>query len=110
MQPKILGNSRGVVPGGAGGAIAPPDFGRSVNLISTKGGRLCPPNNTDTHGFSELPTALNSALQCCPIFYLSANDKKMVSNLATLISVCGTIRYQVKKRNVPHDICVTQSC
>ena len=28
---------RGVVPGGAGGAMAPPDFGRSVNPISTRG-------------------------------------------------------------------------
>ena len=26
------------------GAIAPPDFGRSFNPISTKGNRLCPPN------------------------------------------------------------------
>ena len=49
MQPKILRNSRIVVHGGAGGAIATPDFGRSVNPISTKGGILCPPNNTDTH-------------------------------------------------------------
>ena len=49
---------RGVYPGGAGGAIAPPDFGRSVNPISIKGGRLCPPNNTGTPGFSDLPTAL----------------------------------------------------
>ena len=86
MQPNILPNSRGVVPGDAGGAIAPPDYGRSINLISTKGDRLCPPNNTDTPGFSDLPTALNSALQCCPIFYLNTNDKKIVSNLATFIS------------------------
>jgi hypothetical protein len=28
---------------GQGGAAAPPDFGRSVNPISTKGGWLCPP-------------------------------------------------------------------
>ena len=49
---------RPVVPGGAGGAMAPPIFGRSVNPISTKGGRLCPPNNTGTPGFSDLPTAL----------------------------------------------------
>ena len=36
---------RSVVPGGAGGAMASPDFGRSVNPISTSaGGRLCPPN------------------------------------------------------------------
>ena len=27
----------GVVPGGAGAAMAPTDFGRSVNPISTKG-------------------------------------------------------------------------
>ena len=28
----------------AGGAMAPPDFGRSVNPISTRGDRLCPSN------------------------------------------------------------------
>ena len=28
---------RSVVPGGAGGAMATPDFGRSVNPISTRG-------------------------------------------------------------------------
>ena len=39
--------------------MAPPDFGRSVNPISTKGGRLYPPNNTGNPGFSDLPTALN---------------------------------------------------
>ena len=36
-----------VVPGGAGGAggaITPPDFGRSVNPISTRRGTLCPSN------------------------------------------------------------------
>ena len=37
-------NYRPVVSGGAGGAMAPPDFGRSVNHISTGGDRLCPPN------------------------------------------------------------------
>ena len=31
---------RPVVPGGAGGTMAPPDFGRLVNPVSTKGGRL----------------------------------------------------------------------
>ena len=49
---------RGVVPGGAGDAMAPPDFGRSVNPISTREERSCPPNNTGTPGFSDLPTAL----------------------------------------------------
>ena len=68
MQISVLGHStvmisltqtiRPVVPGGAGGAMAPPDFGRSVNPISTMGGRLCPPNNTGTPGFSDLPVTL----------------------------------------------------
>ena len=51
---------RPVVHGGAGVcAMAPQDFARSVNTISTKGGRLCPSNTTGTPGFSDLPTALN---------------------------------------------------
>ena len=49
---------RPVVPGGAGSAMAPQDFGRSVHPISTKGGRLCPPNIAGTPGFPDLPTAL----------------------------------------------------
>ena len=49
---------RGVVPGDARGAMALPDFGRSVNPISIKGGRLCLPNNTGISGFSDLPIAL----------------------------------------------------
>ena len=40
-------------------------FGRSVNPISNKGGRLCPPNNTGTPGFSDLPTALLHNLLSC---------------------------------------------
>ena len=35
---------RAVVPGCAGCAMAHPDFGRSVNPISTRGDRLCQPN------------------------------------------------------------------
>ena len=38
---------------------APPDWGRSVNPISTRGDRLCPPNNTGTPEFSDLPMALH---------------------------------------------------
>ena len=50
-------NSGGVVPGGA---MAHPDFGRSVNPISTRGDRLCPPNYYGTPGFSDLPMALTN--------------------------------------------------
>ena len=59
IQSKYKDN--GVVPGVAGDAMAPPDFGRTVNPISTKGGRLCTPNNTGIPGFSDLPTALRKA-------------------------------------------------
>ena len=38
-------DSRPVVPGWAGWAMAHPDFGGSVNPISTRGNRLCPPNS-----------------------------------------------------------------
>ena len=37
MNLSVLLN-RGVIPGGAGGAMAPPGFGRSVNPISTREG------------------------------------------------------------------------
>ena len=47
---------------GDGSAMEPPDFSRSVDSISFKGGRLCPPNNTATPGFSDLPTALTPPL------------------------------------------------
>ena len=35
---------RAVVSGGAGGTLAPPEFGSSVNPIPTRGGKLCPPH------------------------------------------------------------------
>ena len=49
---------RGVVSEGAGGAMAPPDFGRSVNPISTRGTDYAHLITTGTPGFSDLPTAL----------------------------------------------------
>ena len=55
MSPQV---PRGVVPGGAGVSMAPLDFGRSVNPISTNGDRLFPPNSNGTPGFSDIPTAL----------------------------------------------------
>ena len=83
--PRELSHNKPVIPRGAGGAVgavdamgavgvvgaevargAPPDFGRSINPISTRGSRLCPPNNTGTPGFSNLPMALHnkSDLDC----------------------------------------------
>jgi hypothetical protein len=65
---------RGVDPGGAGGA--PPDFGRSVNPISTKGGRSCPPNNTGPPGFSDLPMALTDTKANEKEDIVKADEKK----------------------------------
>ena len=39
-----VNQGRPVIPGCAGCAMAHPDFGRSINPISTRGDRLCPPN------------------------------------------------------------------
>ena len=50
---------RGVVHWGAGDAMAPPDFGRSVNPISTRGTDYVHLITTGTPGFSDLPTALD---------------------------------------------------
>jgi hypothetical protein len=50
--------TRGVVPGGAGGAMTHPVFGRSVDPISTRGDILCPPNYYLQ--ISDLPTALKA--------------------------------------------------
>ena len=44
LAPQPYKQARPVVPGCAGCARAHPDFGRSVNPISTRGDRLCPPN------------------------------------------------------------------
>ena len=49
---------RPVVPGGARGAMATPNFGPSFNPISNRRNRLCPHITTGTPGFSDLPTAL----------------------------------------------------
>ena len=51
-------DSRAVVSGGAGGALAPPEFGSSVNPIPIRGGRLCPPHYC-TPGFENLTTELD---------------------------------------------------
>ena len=49
---------RGVVPGGAGGAKTPSDFGRLVKPISTRGTDYAHKTTNVTLGFSNLPTAL----------------------------------------------------
>jgi hypothetical protein len=59
--------------------MAPPNFVRSVNPISTKGGRLCPPNNTGTPGFSDLPTALSRKKLSIPATALCTTETRLLS-------------------------------
>ena len=50
---------RGVARGGgAEGARAPSEFGRTVTPIQTRGGRLCPSHYCQPHGFKRLSTSL----------------------------------------------------
>ena len=44
LCPQDLYEFRAVVSGGAGGTLAPPEFGSSLNPIPARGGRLCPPH------------------------------------------------------------------
>ena len=47
-------------PGGPGGPLAPPIFGRSVNPIPTGEGRLSPPITTGTPNVFQLPASLRN--------------------------------------------------
>ena len=65
----LISNSSGNVGyGWAGWAIAHPGFGRSVNTISTKGGRLCPPTLLLAH------PALGSFIRHCHLFIDHVNN------------------------------------
>ena len=64
---------RAVVPGCAGCAMAHPDFGRSVNPISTRGTDYAHLITSGTPGFSDLPTSL------LPFFVAEIMTIKMTS-------------------------------
>ena len=74
--------------------LSSPVFARSVNPISTggQGGRLCPPNDTGTPGFSDLPTALNTITQV----YLNSNSTLCSVILTNNVSMCSLLgRYGI---------------
>ena len=50
--------SRGVARGGAAGARAPPEFGRSVNPIQTREADYAPHTTASPPGFKKLSTSL----------------------------------------------------
>ena len=49
---------RAVASGGAGGALAPPVFGQTVNPISTRGADYTHHSTTSPSGISDLATGL----------------------------------------------------
>jgi len=55
---KLTGIDRGVARGGAEGALAPPEFGRSVNPIQTRGADYTPHTTASPSGFKKLSTLL----------------------------------------------------
>ena len=59
MRERMLETAVMPEPGGPGGPLAPPIFGRSVNPIQTRKGRLSPPITTGTPKVFHLPAALN---------------------------------------------------
>ena len=59
----------GIGPWGAENAWASPDFGRSVDPISTRGTDYAHLITTGTLGFSDLPTALYCAVYACILLY-----------------------------------------
>ena len=81
-------NLRPVVPRGAGGAMAPPNFGRSVNHISTPRGADYAQQIIGNPGFSDLPTAL-----CLYVSYASTHGVVSTKSLS-----CGKIRLHRKIR------------
>ena len=80
---KPKGICRGVVPGGAGGTMTPPDFGRSVNSISTRGTDYAHLIITGTPRFSDLQTALTIATISLKLtfFKMIQSDSKYFSKV-----------------------------
>ena len=64
-------------PGGPGGPLAPPIFGRPVNPIPTMGGRFCPPFTSGTPNVFHLPASLGYTLEmaiCVAVNQLKKNS------------------------------------
>ena len=99
---------RGDIPWGSGGVMAPQDFGRPVNPVSTRGGRLCLPNYTGTPRFSDLPTTLywhqqNELLASQIQNQSEVQDRKMGKNhyVNQGWSLPGYVQNQLEVQNHP---------
>jgi hypothetical protein len=73
--------------------MASPGFGMSVSPILTRRRRLCPPNNTGTPGFSNLPSALIYQLVC-----ENSKDLTGEKELQKCTRLCHVIYYHGDKK------------
>ena len=76
----LISNQMSVVPepGGPGGPLAPPIFGRSVNPIPIGEGRLSPPITTGTPNVFHLPASLiQEFLRIC---FLILEQSSLITN------------------------------
>ena len=78
--------------------MAPPDFGRSVNPISTRGTDYSHLITTGTLGFSDLPTALLSITLRCSKFRNQFKYFDMVCYLKREAS-SAYISFEVQRKN-----------
>ena len=92
-------------PGVPGGAIVPPIFGWSVNPISTKGGRLCPPFyylpfQIFRPSYGPVSPSLSLVSHKCPSLYTGCpccgNGDLMDSPKQSLGTTLLTVSYRLK--------------
>ena len=95
---------RGVVPG-VGMPGVPKIFADQLTL-SQPGGKLCPPNNTGTPGFSDLPTALitlyNKGVIKCKAVEKFENLGEEFYNVVGIIFSLVEIRLTKFSNSAPH--------
>ena len=87
-------------PGGPGGPLAPPIFGRSVNPIPTGEGRLSPPIATDTPNVFSPSSIIGLSKIRCDFFFTTIwmqYHDFYASTYASMKETESTYTYQKKK-------------
>ena len=85
---------RAVASGGAGGAIAPPVFGQTVNPISTKGADYTHHSTTSPPGISDLATGLHVYGKICNGNFITGPYWNDSYNLFSS-KICFTLHFSV---------------
>ena len=85
-----MNHDRPVASGGAGGACAPHFLVDQLTLSQPGGGRLCPPNNTGSPGFSDPHTVL--AFETKPSVFIKCLHKTVFCVPISFFSLSTEIR------------------